>query len=71
MWCLYNGGRLNYREVIPYTGPPPAQNDRFPEKIFLDGERLSGQGGLVFEGEALPETFFPNPNGDDTFHFPK
>lgn len=61
---------------VPFWAPPSFSNDnRSPDTFrFLDGERLSGEGKLVFEGEALPEssiTFFPESEVDDTFHFPK
>lgn len=60
---------------VPFWTPPSFSNDnRSPDTFrFLDGERLAGQGNLVFEGEALSEpakTFLPDPKVDDTFHFP-
>ena len=61
---------------VPFWTPPSFSNDnRSPDTFrFLDGERLAGQGNLVFEGEAVAEpswTFFPDPEVDDTLHFIK
>lgn len=59
---------------VPFWTPPSFSNDNRSPDFFLDGERLAGQGNLVFEGEAIAEplsTFLPDPEVDDMFHFPK
>jgi hypothetical protein len=60
-------------DVVPWAEPPKPCNDS--RSRIPDGQRLSGGGNLVFEGEAIAEpssrTFFPDPEVDDTFHFIK
>lgn len=56
--------------VVPWQGSRAPHNDCFPKKFVLVG----GHQDHASENEALAgssTSFLPNPEVDDTFHFPK